>query len=548
MEEPKVLPPEIILLFCEELAARRDFGTLFNCCLTNRAVASIACQQMYSNHELSVASTSVEPHGLSALRGLWRSIVLSSSGKTAFPYCTYIRTLSFGNFIECVDVYGFRQGLQKSMPEIGIGTLGQVGSLDIAINCVNSIMDYIKKYADDNEKAVALARIDGDRIPRYALHSWITQLRFLTSLRIVDGSVLGLEAGKAISKHCPNFAEVTCYSCISSSADEDFGAFLSALRPNSLRTFTIHSTNKMAKKSFTGLNTHATSLRNLKLGTQGRPAMKALDSLADCTALERLSIKNDRFSIAHLKAYNKETLDKVVSWISNCKSLKDLRLRQVRNALPIVEGVLKSPNIRLQSLAIIDFGKKGGGEDYAEDNATWATLGSQDQLEVLTLGLRNGRRMSLQIHRIPTLANSICQLKNLTCLCLSDAWITESEVQRFAAALPKLSEFGFNGDKVTDAIWESLGALSQLKMLSITSISAFTYGGLNQFCRRLTDTPGHERFALTIENQLPQVHDFEFEIPQLQAFLRDNLGGAIRIHYFRNYEPPEWDGEGDFDG
>ncbi|KAI0138659.1 hypothetical protein F4776DRAFT_63795 [Hypoxylon sp. NC0597] len=291
-----------------------------------------------------------------------------------------------------------------------------------------------------------------------------------------------------------------------------------------------------------GLNSHATSLRSLELGSLGIQAMKALNSLADCTALETLQIENDRFSKIDLKVYDEETLKEIIAWINNCKSLKHLSFKHVVNALPIVAEVLRSPGIRLTRLYMVDFGLEHDAEDYTEDSAAWAALGSQDQLDYLTLGLRRGLIDDLQIHEIPTLVDSICQLKNLRTLNLTQACIMPAEVQRFSKALPKLSDFSFNGEMVDDDILEHLSNLPQLTMLSIYNLSAFTYSGLVRFCNKLNDQ-GHTGLKMDILNQLGKKKLTETQYTRLQAHFRKTIKGQIMIAYFND---PDELHEGEF--
>lgn len=77
--------------------------------------------------------------------------------------------------------------------------------------CADSIIKCIKKSADSTGATAALEHLEGTHIPHNLLPGWVAQLRGLRSLRIRDGSVLGLDAAKAISEHCPNFADLTCY-------------------------------------------------------------------------------------------------------------------------------------------------------------------------------------------------------------------------------------------------------------------------------------------------------------------------------------------------
>ncbi|KAI2623920.1 hypothetical protein GGS26DRAFT_214066 [Hypomontagnella submonticulosa] len=226
--ESLVLPQEIILLLCETLAARGDFITLFHCSLVSRRVAIIALQQIYSIQDSAPASTGSTYSKLQWTQ-LWRSIVLSSLGETAFPYCAYIRTLSLGNLEECIhDI-----GRDKKLRSIFFGgAMGQflvpreqyrpneatsqtplplIDYQATMVKCAVSITEYIGNIADVTETAVMLEHLEFTYIPHDILPTMITRLGSLTSLRVRDGSVLGVEAASAISQCCPKFADLTCY-------------------------------------------------------------------------------------------------------------------------------------------------------------------------------------------------------------------------------------------------------------------------------------------------------------------------------------------------
>ncbi|KAI1102610.1 hypothetical protein F4804DRAFT_334105 [Jackrogersella minutella] len=538
------LPQEIILLLCQELTARLDFGTLFRCSLVSRRIASIALEQIYNIQELSPTSTGDAYNKLEWSR-LWRSIILSSIGKTAYPYCVYVRSLSLGNLNECLqDIVRDRhvsdfffggpmeqflvlhQDRSWTVRTQKLGPSHLINFSGTMTKCADSITKYIKTSADETGTSVALAHLEGIYIPHDILPNWITRLRSLTSLRIRDGSVLGVEAASAVSQYCPSFADLTCYYC--SSADEDLAAFFLALRPNTLRSFEIISQNGIGENALTALNAHATSLRTLLLGSLSPRAMKALNSLSKCTALETLLIENNKlFNQVDLGYFSEEVLREVIVWISNCKSLKDLSLVHILNALPMVKEVLKSPEIRLTSLSVVDF--HSGAEE--EDDATWAALGSQVHLESLTLGLLDGIVNGLMLSQTPVLVDSICHLENLTSLNLMQSYITDFEVECFASVLSKLSEFSFSGDVVNDAVLDILSNLSRLKLLSINAISVFSFEGLEQFSRKF-NTPDRMGIKVDILNQLGECKFGEAEYAWLQQYFTDTLKGRIEITYF----------------
>ncbi|KAI8966695.1 hypothetical protein F5Y11DRAFT_361748 [Daldinia sp. FL1419] len=532
------LPQEICLLLCEELAARRDFGTLFNCSLVSRRVASIALEQMYSIQEYSPVNAGDAINKIEWLQ-LWRSIILSSIRKAAFPYCVYIRALSLGNLEEFLqdisrDEYArsiffggemepflvLREGrnLSKNVKET---QLPPINIQAIVVKCADSITKYIKSSADDTGTAISLAHLEGTNIPHHILPTWISRLATLTSLRIRDGSVLGVEAASAISECCPQFADLTYQSA---TADEDLAAFFQTLRPNSLRSFEVISQNSVGETALAALNAHGVSLRSLVLRNLAPQAMKSLNSLPDCTSLETLLIENDVFNSADLTNYP-EMLKEVSVWICKCKSLRDLSFSNFIGSHPVIKDILNSPNIRLTSLSIMYI--YSGTEP--DDTAIWTALGRQDQLKSLTLGLHDHYPSILIEAKMP-LVDSICQLKNMTSLNLMQVHLSEVKVGRIAAELPNLAEFSFSGDLVHDSLLTSL-RVPKLKLLCINSASVFTFQGLSEFTHGLT-VPDQVGIKVDILNQLGERKLSPSEYDQLQTYFIENLGGRLEITYF----------------
>ncbi|KAI1085376.1 hypothetical protein F5B20DRAFT_881 [Whalleya microplaca] len=538
------LPPDILLLLCEVLAARHDFEVLFQCSLASRRLASIALEQLYSVQEYSPASTGDASNILGCAR-LWRSVILSSVGRTAYPYCAYVRALSLGNLEECLhelaretaarrfffdgpmeqflvlrESYHHYKNTRKAafLPIDFRGTM---------VKCADSITQYIKQLADDRGTAVALAHLEGTFIPPELMPTWMTRLNTLTSLRIRDGSILGVEAASAISECCPNFVDLTCYYYQSSTADEDLATFFRTLRPNSLRSFQIISQNGIGEQALTALNAHAASLKSLKLGSLPPQAMKSLNSLSGCTALETLAIENDGHQKIDLKVFSQGMLRELSEWVSSCRSLRELSFTHVLNALPVVKEVLSTPGIRLTSLSVEDF--LSGTE--VENATTWSVLAFQDRLESLTLGLQDAQVDSLAIPRIPQLGKAICMLKNLTSLNLMQASVDYFHIKAFVDALPNLSELSFGGEFVDDEILGPLSTIRHLKALSINASSRFGWVGLRDFAQNL-NSPDHEGIRVDILNQYGEYKFPEDQYNWLQKYFVDTLKGRLEITYF----------------
>src|SRR5271170_3219476 len=44
----------------------------------------------------------------------WRSIIMSSLGKTAYPYCVYLRSVDLGNLEDLFDEKVFKESMQSA--------------------------------------------------------------------------------------------------------------------------------------------------------------------------------------------------------------------------------------------------------------------------------------------------------------------------------------------------------------------------------------------------------------------------------------------------
>ena len=85
--------------------------------------AASATNAQADENEISVHHQTVarhQAHGIMKRAGMWRSIVLSSIGKTLFPYSKYIRTI-FGQDLEWLLEEIERQGTQVSKSRDHIG-------------------------------------------------------------------------------------------------------------------------------------------------------------------------------------------------------------------------------------------------------------------------------------------------------------------------------------------------------------------------------------------------------------------------------------------
>lgn len=489
---------------------------------------------------------------------VWKSIIRSSTGGTAYPYCTYIRTLSLGNSFENVldEINVSRDASTRSwlfdaednmesflaLRESNQPTRRQFKFIDqekTTIRCAESITAFIKNVADETATAVALAHLEAYHIPISQLPIWISRLGTLTSLTIRDGSVLGVEAASAITTWCPKFCDLTCYYCHSETADEDMAAFLQTLRPNCLQRFEVISMNRLGERTLTAFNAHAESLRSLKLGSLSGEGMKCLNALPNCTALETLAIENIRHEQLDLRAFSEGLLKEITNWIQNCRDLRDLTLENVKDALLIVKDVLLTDDIQLWALSLQGFTSQGAEHDAA----TWTALGKQSSMEALTLGNQDGAPDNLVIDSHSPLAASICQLQNLESLNLIRAVAGQSEVIEITRSLPRLVEFKFAGLYMDDTLLDHLG-LPDLRDLAIGGPSFFTWQGLKNLALRLGERQSsHRGIRIDVLNQASERKLSDEQVAWLSTYFRNTFDGTIAITLDRD---PDEQHEGDF--
>ncbi|KAI1842826.1 hypothetical protein JX265_002637 [Neoarthrinium moseri] len=533
------LPQEILLLLCEWQALP-----------SNNYTGSI--------HESSPVVVS-ESYDKVKLARLWKSILLSSLGQTAFPYCTYIQSLSLGSYgslledisrdttirpwlfdpQENMEQFLVLRDNQKPKRPTRNQAMPFIDFSKTMIKCGDFFTQRIKQMADQSKTSVALVHLEGITIPEQILSTWLTRLPSLVSLQLQDGSVLTAQAASAIYEHCPNFSEINCLSCAGGHADQDMASFLRALRPNTLEQFEIISMNHIGELTLTALNAHSDSLKTLKLGSLSSEAMRCLNVLAGCTTLEILQIENRRDDPADLKVLSEELLKEITTWIQNCTNLRELNLSNLKDALPITKEVLSMPSTRLSTLSLQGFSSHG-----ELDSAAWEALARQETLENLTIGGLHDTPDGLGpiIHESPPLTQSICKLRNLKTLNLTKAIVRTIDLRLIVTALPELTELSFGGDWIDDQILDSLSALRHLKVLLINAFSVFTYDGLQAFARRL-DPNLHKGISVDILNQIGNWKFSPEDEARLSSYFSSTLEGKIEIAVFRD---PDEAHESDF--
>lgn len=370
----------------------------------------------------------------------WRSIILSSLGETAYPYCLYIRTLDLTNLKELFDDPVFKRQFEDQFFEGSMSVLKKspgatTRRLKLNMNSVavvDMVGELISKYAGDsaerNGGTAALEELSGE-IQKDSLPKWIRRLPRLRSLTLWKGFVLNKTVADAVRDHCPDFESLTLYYGLGTEVDTCLSCFFMGLRSNTLRSLQIFSHHDAGPQTFLSLNNHHASLKHLSLGSLRGPALSSLSLLKGCTAIETLVLQ-DLVGRTDLEATENDVFLEFVAWLTSCKQLKNISLSNFLNGPKILTAVCLEHAIKLDSLHL----------------AKYTLVGNQDfhralahQTSLTSLHLEGDAEDSFR-DDIDTLVMCLGQLKNLKYLNILDIsdYFRTSEIQLLALNLPKV--------------------------------------------------------------------------------------------------------------
>lgn len=500
----------------------------------------------YSIHDSSsVASDDVGTTDPGRWAGMWRSIIVSSLGVTAYPYCLWIRSLGLSDLEQLLQGIArdrrwrtlFFKGPMETFEIISGSTKTRQGRpilewQKIIERVGNTITQFAQEAAEKQNKSVQLVSLEGANLPTDLLSVWVSRLSTLTTLSIRDGSVLTAEVAGSIKRNCPFFKDLTCFNIKGPTVDQNMSDFFCGLRENSLESFKVHSSNEIGLKALEGLMQHSRSLRLLDLSSLQNTCLAALDTLSQCQYLENLSVEASTPSPPSTWAVSGEDpLPKVATWLKECKSLKRLVISNLAGASKLLSEILESPDLRLTdlSLGLID-----------DEEAFYTALGSQTTLESLSL------RSSAEIvdpnrARHDNFVDSIClctRLKDLDIMQkvggIDQVQLTMEDLVLIKNSLPQLEDLSFDGEYLTDALFEPLAQMERLKSVSINGSSIFTFVGIKSFIEALRASGTHKGFRLYVMNQYGEAEIPERQQEQLAALMAVGLNGVFELAYWRN--------------
>ena len=410
------LPEDIWHLIFADLRFRRELQALFNSATLCRSLAPLALANLYRITDPSPGSDE-ESEGAQALIPqedshylkwviFWTSVISSGFKETLFPYASYLRSLDLrdleymledNKFVKHRPSF-FRGSMATFDKSMKIKTPKGVVNRPDVLGIVSSIGGMLTQHTP------LLEQLSG-KFSSDALLQWIPRLPKLHRLELGSGEALGDEkVHHAVYQTCPRFAELSVFRWEAEVADDQIGSFLSGLPKESLRVFTAISNCGTSLQTCLGLSNHGASLRhlNIHIPLEGVPFM---GMLRGCTSLESLQIEMP--PEINLESAHEEVFKEVVAWLSECRSLKLIELREFLSGPAILLPVMLNDLIALEDLSI-----NGHRAWYSilDGRDFHSALCQQQSLHSLVL---MGDAEDVQIADTDVLVGSVSQLANL---------------------------------------------------------------------------------------------------------------------------------------
>lgn len=458
---------------------------------------------------------------------MWRSIILSSLGKTRFPYSQYIRTLRLQDLYELLSEGKFLQSAQNGKAFFN-ADLAQY-RVDRSINGSHKRKGFlmidaeatVNKFAEViTQHTPMLEELSGPQQPFDAetLARSIPRLANLQSLNIFWGETLQ-GVGGLLNKHCPLFNTLQIYGWRDAQADQLCAALLSDMRPQSLRSFEVLGMGSCGAETFLALNSHRDSLRKLELSELNAEAMPNLSILKACSSLHKLSLAEKAPPTQDLEKRHNDTFLEVIAWLRECKRLKSLTIRNFLSGPALLTPILLENDIALTKLELDNY-------VMSESKEFHQALANQSSLEDLRL---SGEGVDPGDPDNDLLVEALSKLDNLTHLHLkevSDGFLNH-HITRLARDLPRLKYFGTSGYGVNDEIWKDMARLHSLQVLELNALSRFTPDGIMDFILSLGE--GNRDMTLSINMQENDAEMSDEEQMTIRSIMYEKLGGRFGL-------------------
>lgn len=429
---------------------------------------------------------------------LWRTIILSALGKTLHPYCRHLRLLDLRDLGDLLDDDKFRGKIAKQFFAGKLAqfhfvhstsTRGRAARLDIK-KIVTAIGDKITQHSPLLE---ALSEPTNSSVLSSVLSDWAPRLPHLKELDLYDGQALANETlQKQLHQHCPNLSSLRIYSSINN-ADHAIATFVDGMQPNTLTYFENISICGIGAETCQALNHHGKSLQSLKLGL-AENAVPAIALLQGCTSISTLALASST-GTTDLKATQNDVFLEIVQWLRSCARLNEVSFTNFVSAPDLLLPVVLNKDIKLQKLQI------NASEDgmYVVQNHRdfHQALSQQPSLRRLLLRADPDPVTRDDIDALMDAFTSLQDLRELSLFRISD-YFTDSHIGRLAVSLPNLEELYVGGYGISDAVFDSLAGLKNLRVLTFSGITTFTEAGIMSFVNKLDE--GNKGLVLAVDN------------------------------------------------
>ena len=457
--------------------------------------------------------------------GMWRAIILSSLGKTLFPYSKFIRTLRLQDLEDLLDLLAdpklknlsamfFQNDLEGFEIKRKIKLQKKDNLIVDAIQTSNRLTEVITK------ETPMLEELSGN-IFHSTLSRCIPRLSKLQDLIVYGGEALEA-TGNLFRSHCPSFKSLKFYGWQHPNADHHFATFLNDIRPNSLESFEIISISQIGAESFLALNCHRETLREIKLVGLKAEAIPAISMLKGCTRLVSLSLAENGVATQDLEKRHNDIFLETVAWLRDCAGLQTISMTKMLSATGLLTPILLENNIHLTKLELEGYLMSESGDFHR-------ALASQPSLQALWLKGESSDPGS----DVDIFVESLSKLENLTDLRLREIsdYFSDKHICKLAQRLLKLETWWTSGYGITDAIWNDVVGLHDLRDLNLSAVTRFTLDGIMTFVLSLG--PGNQGLILNVTMGDEDYGLSDEEQSLIKDAINSQVGGRFDFMYFR---------------
>ncbi|CAD0046837.1 unnamed protein product [Aureobasidium pullulans] len=539
------LPPDVWQLLFDELAARNDFSSLYNCAVSSKHLAgSGALANLYRGGNeaspLQEQETAVQRWSI-----LWRTILLSCTEETLFPYCHYLRVLDLRDLHELLDDDKFRGKIQQNFFSGSLARSSNMRQTVVAIGdgvfrlryhravqliIIPAIVKAAPMLEELTEPILSEYNIFTSALPR-----WAPDLSRLRSLELWDGKTLGDETiQNLLHEHCPHLNRINIYQWRDDDSDSQLARFLNHMPKNTLQWFENIGECGIGIETCKAFSTHAGSLKFLSLAVPDK-GIEGLGLMQDCTAVETLKLR-DTQAPHDLKEMHKDTLDGMIEWLKQCTKLREVNLTDFVSAPDILTPALSEEGIDLEDLQI---SAKDDCMYVLRDHQDFhAAIGLQTKLQSLVL---KSDPDPLEPAARNQLCEALCELSDLRYLELTRTsdYFQDDQLQLIGENLLKLEDLSVSGWLLSDQTLRKLSNLGNLKTVTFNGLSVFTADGLLEFIDNLG--PGSRGLVLSIDMASLDASLSSEEQDLIRETLATKVQGRFEYQLVRDPDVPEFD-------